>query len=164
MKKYTKAELIVAIAKAHAEHTELVAMLEGGQYSEPVVVGDNVAARYGRGDKTRDVVGSVIAIEGNQVMILSGFDTFKVFTKDVVLASAGQSEQVAPVVPQAQPDTTTQEPKDALAGTEAVPLVGQEKTPEQIHWARVANTQKAVLSPEQYATWLTANPAPGVAA
>lgn len=173
--KYTKAELIAAIAKAHAAHAELVALFDAGQYSEPVAVGDTVTAKYGRGDKARDVTGNVIAIEGNQVLILSGFDTYKVFAKDVTLADKGEQANApadppapteTPVLTEAKPDTTTQEPKDALAGAEVKvdPLAQAEKSPEEIHYERVRRTQEAVLTPEQFTAWLAANPSPKAAA
>lgn len=152
MKTFTKTELIAAIDAAQAEVHRLGALLAAGQYTEPVKVGDDVIAKYGRGDKARDITGKIVAVEGNQVIILAGFETFKVFAKDV---RQGTSEPQAGGT-DAPPDTPppanttagdTTEPKDALAVT------AQDDAKVLTEAEQLDALQRQVLTPEQYAQW-----------
>ncbi|APL99475.1 hypothetical protein FDH29_gp17 [Aquamicrobium phage P14] len=92
-----------------------------------VKVGDKVSGEFGRGDKKRPFIGEVIAVQGNQALVLSGFDTFKVFTKNL---------------------SHIVNPDDAPATEESQSTdLGQAATPEQE--AQIADPVQTVTPEEQ---------------
>lgn len=89
-------------------------------------VGDIVTGTYGRGEKARVVTGAVVAIKGNQVLVLDDFTPLKFYASQLtvpsVVGGTPDEPQVADPLDQAASTTTTEAGQTAAStATETSP-------------------------------------------